>query len=42
MARGKETKKYHLAGWDLVSLPKDHVVLGVIDLKCMNISLLAK
>ena len=39
---GKVTKKYHLAGWNLFNLPKDQGGLGVLDLNCMNTSLLAK
>jgi hypothetical protein len=39
---GKETRKYHLVGWDPVSVPKDQGGPGVLDLKCMNTSLLAK
>jgi hypothetical protein len=39
---GKSTKKYHLVDWKIVCLPKDVGGSCVLDLKCMNWSLLAK
>ena len=40
---GQQGKKnYHLVNWKTVCLPKDQGGLGVLDLKIMNIALLAK
>jgi hypothetical protein len=39
---GNTSRKFHLANWNIVCLPKDQGGLGVIDLRCMNFSLLAK
>jgi hypothetical protein len=39
---GHNSRKYHLVDWDTVCLPKDQGGLGVLDLRVMNICLLAK
>jgi hypothetical protein len=39
---GNISRKFHLENWNIVILPKDQGGLGVIDLRCMNFSLLAK
>jgi hypothetical protein len=41
---GKEEKiqKCHLVGWETVCTPKNRGGLGILDLRCMNISLLTK
>jgi hypothetical protein len=35
-------KKYHLVNWDTVCTPKNQDGLGILDLRCMNNSSLAK
>lgn len=35
-------KKYHLVNWETMCLPKNQGALSVLDLKCMNMSMLAK
>lgn len=39
---GSNIKKYHLVNWDAVCTPKNQGGLGILDLRCMNNSLLAK
>jgi hypothetical protein len=38
----KEEKKYHLVSWEHVCRPNDQGGLGILNLKIMNIALLAK
>jgi hypothetical protein len=38
----KQHKKYHLVNWDTVCTPKNQDGLGILDLRCMNNSSLAK
>jgi hypothetical protein len=42
MLRRGENKKAHLVNWDIVCGPKDQGDLGILDLRCMNLCLLAK
>jgi hypothetical protein len=39
---GCNNKKYHQVKWDSVCTPKDSGGLCILDLRCMNISLLTK
>jgi hypothetical protein len=39
---GLNTRKIYLVGWKSVCQPKDDGGLGLLDLRCMNISLLVK
>jgi hypothetical protein len=40
--RGKKNKKPHLVNWDTICRHKDQGGLGILDLTCMNLCLLAK
>jgi hypothetical protein len=39
---GSTTKKYHLVNWETMCTPKIQGGLGILDLRCMNVSLLTK
>jgi hypothetical protein len=39
---GSNNKKYYLVNWDSICTPKDSGGLGILNLICMNISLLTK
>jgi hypothetical protein len=39
---GSNTRKCHLVNWNIACTPKDRGGLGILNLRCMNISLLTK
>jgi hypothetical protein len=40
--QGGKNKNPHLVNWDIVCLPKDQGGLEILDLRCMNLCILAK